>query len=221
MIDAFYKSSRLAGRFVKFQCIREVVIGADRAERNGGCILACTHLSHLEPFVVSALLRRRVRWMARVEFYKHWLAAAAMNAGGAFPVDRFGNTIPAVRKAVSLANAGEIVGIFPEGGVTQIASSILRGGPFKQGACTIAVATGLPILPVVVLGTHDLNRVTPWLPFRRAKLWVAFGRDVVPRPRSDSRREDRLELAGRLGAEFVRTYEELLKHSGLRDSDMP
>jgi len=221
MIDAFYKSSRLAGKFVKFQCVREVVIGAERAERAGGCVLACTHLSHLEPFVVSALVRRPVRWMARVEFYRNWLAAAALNAGGAFPVDRYGNTIPAVRRAVSLANAGEVVGIFPEGGVAQGKNSLTRGGPFKQGACTIAVATRLPILPVVVLGTHELNRVAPWLPFRRAKLWVAFGRDVVPRPRSDSRREDRLELAGRLSAEFVRTYQELLDHTGLRDSDVP
>jgi len=175
----------------------------------------------LEPFVVSALVRRPVRWMARVEFYRNWLAAAALNAGGAFPVDRHGNTIPAVRRAVSLANAGEVVGIFPEGGVAQGKNSLTRGGPFKQGACTIAVATRLPILPVVVLGTHELNRVAPWLPFRRAKLWVAFGRDVVPRLRSDSRREDRLELAGRLGAEFVRTYQELLDHTGLRDSDVP
>lgn len=221
MIDAFYKSSRLAGRCIKFQCVREVVIGADRAERVGGYVLACSHLSHLEPFVVSALLRKRVRWMARVEFYTNWLAAAALNAGGAFPVDRFGNTMPAVRKAVSLANAGEIVGIFPEGGVAQGENSVLRGGPFKQGACTIAVATRLPIVPVVVLGTHNLNRVGPWLPFRRAKLWVAFGRHVAPRPRSDSRREDRLELAERLGAEFVRTYHALLEHSGLRDSDTP
>jgi len=221
VVPAFYSVSRLFGRFVMFQCLREVVLDPDRADREGGFILACTHLSHLEPFVVASVIRRRVRWMARVEFFGLWWAGRVLRMGGAFPVDRFGNSMPAVRRAVALARAGEIVGIFPEGGVANGARSVFRGAPYKHGACTAAVATRLPIVPVVVLGTHDLNRVAPWLPFRRGRVWVAFGRDVLPPAPSESRRADRLEMAERLQAEFVRTYQELLNRAGLADAEVP
>jgi len=193
--------------------MQEVVLNADRADREGGFILACTHLSHLEPFVVSSVVERHVRWMARIEFYQSRWQAAALNSGGAFPVDRFGSPISSIRTAIRLAKSGEVVGIFPEGGVTQGRNSMLRGGPFKQGVCTIAVETRLPVLPVIVLGTDRLNRVSPWLPFRRGRLWTAFGNDVLPPERSESRREDRLNMALRLGEEFVRTYHSLLNQS--------
>lgn len=221
MSPAFYDLCRLAGRFVKVQCIREVVLDAHRADRPGGLLVACTHIGHLEPFVVSSIVKRRVRWMSRMEFYQSRWKAAALNLGGAFPVDRFGNSIPAVRKAIALASQGEMVGIFPEGGVVKGQHAMMRGAAFKHGVCTVSVATRLPILPVVVLGAHELSRVAPWLPFKRGRLYVAFGHDVLPPPRSGSRRADRLEMAGLLQAEFVRTYNDLLNRTGLQDTDIP
>ncbi|MCX5689750.1 MAG: lysophospholipid acyltransferase family protein [Planctomycetota bacterium] len=221
----FYRASRLMCRFIKFQCISETVLHADRAERPGGLLLAVTHLSHLEPIVVSAALERHVRWMARIEFYRSWWAGAMLRRGGAFPVDRFGYSLPAVRRAIELVRRGELVGIFPEGGVAKGAQSMMRGGPIKQGICTIALRTGVPIVPVVVLGTHELNRVGPWIPPRRGKLFVAFGRDVVPPPyrlgSPATNRAARHSLAMALRSEVERTYGELLAHAGLTDSDVP
>lgn len=215
----FYRSCRTAGRFIQWQTMRQVTLDADKAVREGGFILACTHLSHLEPFIVSGAIARHVRWMARIEFYKSRWQAAALNRGGAFPVDRFGCSFPAIRTAVRLARSGECVGMFPEGGVTRGRDSVLRGGPIKQGVCTISVETRLPIVPVVVLGTDRLNRIGPWLPFRRAQVWIAFGNDVLPPPRSPSRRADRAEAAFRLREEFVRTYQSLLSQSGVGITD--
>jgi 1-acyl-sn-glycerol-3-phosphate acyltransferase len=218
---AFYKSGRLACRLVKVQCIREMVLDAHRADRSGGFLLAVTHLSHLEPFVVGMLVPRVVRWMAREEFYRRRWASAVLHRGGAFPIDRFGFSLPAVRQAIRLVGRGEIVGIFPEGGVAQGRQSVLRGGPLKQGVCTISMRTGAPVVPVVVLGTERLNRVGPWLPARRGRIWVAFGRDVEPPWERQGNRADRAEMAARLGEEFRRTYRELLEHSRLSDDDVP
>jgi len=217
----FYRTCRAGGRFIRWQTIRQLVLDEHRADRAGGFILACTHISHLEPIVVSAIVERQIRWMARVEFYRHRWAAAALNLGGAFPVDRFGCSLRAVRTAIRLARAGECVGIFPEGGVAQGQQSILRGAPFKQGVCTIAIAARVPVVPVVVLGTDRLNRVGPWLPFRRGRVYCAFGSDVVPPARSGSRRGDRMEMAGRLGQEFARVYDDLLSRSGVTDAQVP
>ena len=221
MSPGFYRLCWLACRFAKFQCIREVVVGAQRINNHGPVLLACTHISHLEPFVVGTLLRRNIRWMSRVEFYRNRLAAAVLNLGGAFPVDRFGNAIPAVREAIALLNDGQVVGIFPEGGVATGEQSVLRGAKIKQGVCTVAVRTRVPVIPVVILGTDKLNRVGPWVPFRRGRVLVAFGQQVAPPPASGCRGDDRREMAARLEAEFVRTYQDLLQTSGLLDSDVP
>lgn len=217
----FYRACRAAGRFVQWQTIRQVVLNPEPAERADGFILACTHLSHLEPFLVSGIVDRHIRWMARIEFYSQRWSAETLRLGGAFPVDRFGCSIRAVRTAVRLAKLGECVGIFPEGGVAQGPQSILRGAPFKHGVCTIAIEARTPVVPVVVLGSERLNRIGPWLPFRRARLYVAFGNEIHPPPRSGSRRADRAEMAVRLGDEFVRVYHELLSHSGLTDDQIP
>lgn len=221
----FYKAGRFACNFIKFQCIRETVLHRERTDRPGGLLLACTHISHLEPFVIASALSRHVRWMARVEFYRNRLGAAILHKGGAFPVDRFGFTLPAVRRSIQLVSEGEIVGVFPEGGVAQGRDSLLRGGPMKQGVCTISLRTNTPIVPVVVLGTEKLNCVNPWIPPRRARLYIAFGREVVPPTRRaanpSTNRADRRELTDRLRAEFESTYRELLAHTGLTDNDVP
>ena len=225
MSPAFYKAGRLACNFIKFQCVREVVLHPERADRPGGLLLACTHISHLEPIVIAASLRRSIRWMARVEFYRTWWGAAILHKGGAFPVERFGFTLPAVRRGMQLIREGEIVGVFPEGGVAKGRDSLLRGGAMKQGVCTIALRTNTPIVPVVVLGTEKLNRVSPWIPPRRARVYTAFGREVAPpggrAANPSSNRADRRQLADRLRAEFEATYRELLAHTGLTDSDVP
>lgn len=201
--------------------MREVIVGRDRADREGGFILACTHLSHLEPILLSGVVDRQIRWMTRIEFYRRRWQAAVLNWGGAFPVDRFGFSLPAVRTAIRLARAGECVGIFPEGGVAKGKQCIVRGAPFRQGVCTIAVEARAPVVPVVILGTERLNEVGPWLPFRRGRLWYAFGNDVVPPVRSGSRRKDREEMARCLQAEFMRVYHDLLERAELRDDQVP
>jgi len=217
----FYRFGHVLCRFIRIQCVRQVVLAPEQVDRKGGFLLACTHLSHLEPMIVGCHIWRPVRWMARIEFFRPRWGAALLHWGGAFPVDRFGQSAPAVRRAVSLVNAGELVGMFPEGGVAQGARSAVRGGAIKEGVCTIAVETRSPVIPVVVLGTEKLNRVGPWLPFRRGKVWIAFGDEVKPRERSASRRADRKEMAQRLRNEFVRTYQRLLNETGLKDDDVP
>ena len=215
-----HAAGRAFSRFVKIQTLRTVVLHPERRIFAGGALLAVTHVSHLEPVVVSTIVPRPVRWMARVEFFKYRWAARLLVRLGAFPVNRTGIPVAAIRLAISMARRGEVVGIFPEGGVKKREQAVFRGGPMKRGACVIAQRARVPVVPVVVLGTEKLNRVAPWLPARRGRVWVAFGETVHPPPERP-RRAGRLEMAGRLQAEFERTYRELLEHSGLRDKDVP
>lgn len=221
MGTAFHTASQAVSRFILLQSMRHVVLDADRARCPGGFILAATHIGNVEAVILSSVLHHPIRWMVRVEYFRRGWQGALLHGFGAFPVDRHGSALPAVRAAVRIAGAGGCVGIFPEGAVAHGDKSLLRGGPLKGGVCTIAIATGLPVVPVIVIGTDRLNRVAPWLPTRRGRLWTAFGNQVLPPARSGSRRADRAEMLGRIHAEFLRTYRDMLDRCGLTDAAVP
>jgi 1-acyl-sn-glycerol-3-phosphate acyltransferase len=189
----------------------------------GPFIIACTHISHLEPVIVSCLIDRHVDWMARIEFFKHPWAARVLECVDSFSVNRFGVPISTIRTSVDRLRAGRVVGIFPEGGVAREHEGMCNGGPMKAGVCVIAQRAGVPVLPVVVLGTEKLNAIEPWLPMRRGRLWVSFGRPVAPGPpvTRRERRAARRAMAQRLQAEFTRTYRELCAQCGRSNGVAP
>lgn len=215
-----YKLARAFVGSIHFQCVREFVLGRDRLQQPRGFVIACTHLSHLEPAVVSCHTRRHITWIARIEFFKWWWLRPILKTADALPIDRQGRSVKTIRRAISLAKGGDIVGIFPEGGVAKGADAMFRGGPMKRGACVIAIRAGVPIVPCVVLGTEHLNRVAPWLPFKRARVWVAYGEPIFPPPTSLHRRAARFEMTEKLQVEVMRTYRELLASAGLNDAEV-
>lgn len=192
----------------------------EAAEREGGYVLACTHLSHLDPVCVGVLVNRKIDWMARLEFFRSKLVAAYLWSVDAFPVNRFGMAARSVRTAINRAAGGRVVGIFPEGGVMTGSASVCRGGPIKRGACVVAQRANVPIIPCVIVGTHELNRPLPWIPFRRGNLWVAYGRPIEPKE-GMHRREARFEMAEALRREFAALYDELRTTCGVDDAGVP
>jgi 1-acyl-sn-glycerol-3-phosphate acyltransferase len=215
MSTPFYCSCQKIGRFIRRQCIREFVLGAEHVPATGPVLLAVTHISHLEPVIISSLIERQIHWMARTEFYKYRLGAAVLHRVGAFPVDRSGPALPSLRKAIELVRAGRAVGVFPEGGVARGADSVLHGGAIRQGVCLIALRTSTPVIPVVVLGARALNHIGPWLPRRRARLWLAFGLPLSPPFQRLSNRQDRAAMSAQLQERFIACYNDLLLAAGL------
>jgi 1-acyl-sn-glycerol-3-phosphate acyltransferase len=195
-------------------CVKAEMVDAHYADC-GGCILACTHMSHLEPPVLSVLLRRRIDWMARIEFYGIPPLAWLLRAIDAIPVRRYGVPVQAIRAAVARAKSGRIIGVFPEGGVASGKASVCHGGPIKLGSCLIAMAAGMPIVPVVVLGVESLNHPRAWLPTRSSRVWVIFGRPLVPpvsqpgRAFAAERRAQRAEMSAELQRRFIELHAEL------------
>jgi 1-acyl-sn-glycerol-3-phosphate acyltransferase len=214
---SFYAPALQFCRFVRTQCLRQVVLHRERAAIAGGCVLACTHVSHIEPMLVSCLVDRPIYWMARREFFRFRPIAVALRWAGAFSVNRSGVAVSSIRAGIRLAREGKIVGIFPEGGCVSGGDLMFRGGPVKQGACAIAWRAQVPIVPVVVLGTDRLRAIDPWLPALQGRVWVAFGKPIPPPPIASrvNHRATRRTLAAELQREYVRTYHELLDHAGL------
>jgi len=194
--------------------------GLEQVGDKGGVIIAVSHVSHLDPIVVSAVLKRRISWVSRAEFYQQWFMSRILYQGGAFRVDRQGQALPAMREGLRRLLRGEAVGIFPEGELMQGNQSVLRGAKIKQGVCLLAARSGRPVIPVVVLGTDKLAQLSPWLPAKRGRLWISVGRPICVE-RSVSNRQGREEFAKLLILEYVRLYAEMRERFDLPESIVP
>jgi 1-acyl-sn-glycerol-3-phosphate acyltransferase len=195
-------------------------MGMENVAGVGGTIIAVSHVSHLDPIVVSAMLRRRISWVSRIEFYQQVFMRGILREGGAFPVDRAGLARPTVREALRRLADGEMVGIFPEGELMTGEKSVLRGAKIRQGVCWLAARSGRPVLPVVVLGTDRLATISPWLPAKRGRLWVSVGRPISGAAFT-SDREGRNQFEAVIVAEYVRLYAELRETYRLPGSIAP
>lgn len=202
------------------QTLRINIVGLEHARRPGGYLVACSHVSHLDPFCLSVVFPREVGWMARIEFYRQRWAAWLLRAVHAFPVNRQGVPVQAIKTALGRLAEGQIVGIFPEGEIKGRSDSALFGGPIKRGVCLLSQRSGCPVLPCVVLGTDKLNAVDPWLPRLRGKLWIACGEIIEPIP-GLNRRAARAEMATRIERALAALYVELRDKYGLDDSIVP
>ena len=215
-----YRLFRHLVRVVFFWTLRIRRHGLERARRDGGYVLLCAHVSHLDPFCVSAVWPRQIGWMARVEFFRRAWAARLLRCVHSFPVNRRGSALGAIRESLRRLARGEVVGVFPEGELAPGLASVLRGGPIKRGACLLAARSGRPVLPCIVVGTEKLNQVGPWLPFWHGRLWVICG-DFIPPVAGPDRRAARAQMAAEIERAYVRLYAELRARWQLPDSIVP
>ncbi len=129
-------------------------IGAEHIPRSGPLILAANHRSFLDPFVIGALTRRPVYYVAKRELFEHRFQAWLLNGLGAFPIDRGAGDEDAMATARAILARGECVVIFPEG-------TRVRPGPLgrpRRGVGRLALETGARVVPLAVIGTEDVRR---------------------------------------------------------------
>jgi 1-acyl-sn-glycerol-3-phosphate acyltransferase len=146
----------LRALFVPFFLIyfRMQRIGREHLPRHGALILASNHRSFLDPFVIGTLVRRPVYYMAKRELFEKRWQAWALNALGAFPVDRGTGDEAAMDTARAILARGDCVVVFPEG--TRVRSPGL-GSP-RRGVGRLALQTGAPVAPIAVLGSDQVRR---------------------------------------------------------------
>lgn len=117
----------------------------------GPVLITPNHQTYLDPALVSIPIRRPVYYMAWNRLFTIPLFGRFIRGLRAFPVDIESSDPRATREAVRLLQAGEAVMIFPEGERTKDG----RVGRFKPGAFRLAVALGVPVLPVTITGGHE------------------------------------------------------------------
>jgi 1-acyl-sn-glycerol-3-phosphate acyltransferase len=208
-------------RWAHRACLEKTTLHAHRLNMPGPFLIACTHISHLEATIVSGMIRRTVYWVAREEYFRQPGLGHFLRLFQSILVTRDKPSFAGIRQSIAHLKHGELVGIFPEGGVMRGRDAIFRSGPIKLGMCVIARRAGVPIVPVVVLGTEKLNAVEPWIPGACAKVAVIVGEPIYPTPSHAPLREQRRELGARVQASFISIYRELLDRTGIDAADVP
>ena len=158
-----------------------------------GYIVASNHISHFDPPILSALFRHNVDWMTMEEMFRNPASALLMKLLSAFKVRRDGSDRIGIRTALNRLVESRVVGLFPEGGIRAGSVSVLEGAPMWPGAAALSVLSGKPIVPTVILGTDRLYDPRNWIRFRRVRVWIGFGEQIVPRG----------DLAGKQARELV------------------
>lgn len=124
----------------------------------GGCLLVANHVSFCDPIVDTAfaLAHGRVpRYLAKAELWRIPVVGRVLAGGGHIPVERA--TIAAgdaYRAAVAAVEHGECLVVYPESTYTRRADGWPMRG--KNGVARIALATGVPVVPVAHWGNQDL-----------------------------------------------------------------
>ena len=160
--------------------------GTERIPAGSPAILVANHESMFDPWLLALATPRPVRYMAKAELWRVGLVGRALEAFGAFPVERGTGDGSAMSRAASLLHAGEVIGIFPQGTSKQLPERV-----FHRGAARLALATGAPVVPVRLIGTRGFPR-----PGRRATevhvgepIFVEPVKPTVARARESSRRD--------------------------------
>jgi 1-acyl-sn-glycerol-3-phosphate acyltransferase len=156
-----YRVSRvLAGPFLHLLW-RPQITGGEHIPLTGGAILASNHLSVVDSIFLPLLLARPVTFAAKSEYFTgtspgQRFTAAYMRATKQLSVDRAGARAAqeTLQAALELLQAGELFGIYPEG--TRSPDGRLYRG--RTGVGWLALASGVPVIPVAMVGTE---RVLP------------------------------------------------------------
>lgn len=130
-------------------------ISTEHVPADGPAVIASNHIGYLDFVFVGFGARdqgRLVRFMAKQPVFEHPLAGPLMRAMKHIPVDRYGDPMAAFREAVRRLRAGQIVGMFPEGTISQ--SFVPRAG--KTGSARMAMEAGAPLIPAAVWGTQRI-----------------------------------------------------------------
>lgn len=159
---------------------RPEVTGLANIPPSGGVLIASNHLSFADSLVIPIVVPRKVAFLAKSDYFtgtgvKGALSKAWFEGLGMLPVDRDDaqSALDSLETALSVLGRGEAFGIYPEG--TRSRDGRLYRG--RTGVAHLAMTAGVPVVPVGLSGTAELQPVGSRFP-RLAKVRVAVGEPI-------------------------------------------
>ena len=131
-----------------------VVEGAERIPAGEPVVYACNHASMFDIWALSAVLPGSVRFVAKAELARIPFFGAAMVRAGHVSIEREhkAQALEAYRHAAETVRSGISTVVFPEGTRTRSGELL----PFKNAPFGLAIAAGVPLVPLFISGTFDI-----------------------------------------------------------------
>ena len=131
------------------------LIGVNNIPKQGPVIVACNHISYFDPLCHAKLIDksgRKARFFAKAELWKNPFLKFVLTHAHQIPVERGSGETGPVEKAIEWIHKGELVVIYPEATITTNPDLTPMQG--KTGVGRVALATGAPVVPIAVWGSH-------------------------------------------------------------------
>jgi 1-acyl-sn-glycerol-3-phosphate acyltransferase len=190
MNPPLYAFARAVCRIVFTLIWRIRVVDAVKVPRTGPLIVACNHVSYLDPPALGSVVPRPVTYMAKKELFEIPVLGPMIAGLGAFPVDRSKGDVAAIKAAVRVLETGACLGIFPEG--TRNKNGDVKA---QMGVALLASMSGATVIPAYVSGTSQARRLK--------RIAVIFGDPMRFEPGRKASRDD---LAKWMGVLMERIY---------------
>lgn len=127
----------------------KIISPENEPEQGRPLIVAANHISAADPVLICASLRKhQPRYMAKKSLFKIPLLKQLISAFGAFPIDRTGSALGAIKTSIALLEDGNCLGIFPQG--HRYPGTSPRDTEVKKGVGMIAAHTKADILPIAI-----------------------------------------------------------------------
>jgi 1-acyl-sn-glycerol-3-phosphate acyltransferase len=212
---------------------RPRVQGREHVPDEGAAIIASNHLSFSDSIFMPLVVKRKVTFVAKAEYFtgkgiKGWLVKMFFLGTGTIPVNRTGGRAAhaALETQLRVLRQGQLAGIYPEG--TRSPDGRLYRG--KTGVARLALASGAPVVPVVMLNADRIQPPGKLLP-RLGRVRIRFGAPMdfsryaamvgdrfVERAVTDEIMYRLMELSGR---EYVDVYAQKVKAGQAAGSPRP
>jgi len=190
-----------AGSICRVSGVEVSVTGTEALDPGKPYIFAANHQSQFDIFVLQGFLGVDFRWLAKKELFRVPVWGPAMRRAGYIPIDRSHGrqAIKSLDEAAEKIAAGTSVIIFPEG----TRSKDGRLHDFKAGAMVLAVKSGVPIVPVAIIGTYEILPKGKLL-MTPGQVQIRVGRPIETKDRSTRDKHTLARTAQEAVAELLR-----------------
>ncbi len=156
---------------------RPWIKGLDNVPADGPAVLASNHLSFSDSIFMPLMVPRPVVFLAKLEYFTGKgltgkLTAAFFRLTNQLPMDRSGGAASAnsLDSGMQVLKDGGLLGIYPEG--TRSPDGKLYRG--KVGVAKLVLTTGVPVIPVAMIGTDKVQPIGRRIPNIR-RIGIIFG----------------------------------------------
>ena len=150
------------------------IIGKENILRGKPQVFMANHQSDFDILIVLAHIPGQFRWLVKKELFNIPIFGAAMKSAGYIEIDRNNKerAMQSLDQAALRIREGKSIMAFPEGSRGRFGEI----KPFKQGTFYLAIKSGVPIVPISIIGSGEI------MPKRSLKIKPGKIKLVIDKP---------------------------------------